>query len=270
MTDKTEEQQPFEYREELDKLYSEGHLVDEVYEMNFKGRKVHGLSAEGYFEIAQTLKISVLSCEPLEIKTEANTPSEYIAFLACAQNLDSGIQAWGVAQEPTKDAKGKTNQFAGAAAATKASRNAIQKLVPLEAAQKFIDAWIERGKKPKPQGIPPHAKVENGGQKRETKPVEPPKPPPAEAKPTEQPKQDDAGDKERLEKLSTLMDTFRENRESLNNIGIDTQTFWDAVREEFGAESRDQLTTPQIEQITKALNEPDYPAEWIQDRAIPF
>ena len=254
MTDEAKEQEPFERREELDSLYAEGHLVDEVYEMKFKGKSVHGLSAEGYFEIARTLGISVVSCVLVDVP-------DHFAFHACAQNVDTGLMAWGYAQEAVKDRNGAANPYAGAMAATKASRNAIQKLVPLGVAQKFIDEWIERGKKPKPQGIPPHAKV--GGQ-QQTKPADPPKPPPAETK------QEDAPDAERTEKVSALMDLFREHREPLNNIGVDAKSFWDGVREQYHVESRDQLTIPQIDALTKILNTPDYPAEWIQERVILF
>ena len=303
MTDKAKEQEPFERREELDNLYAEGHLVDEVYEMKFKGKSVHGLSAEGYFEIARTLGISVVSCVLVEVRPEVkmstvlseaekwhkkyatdpmdpglkqelfkflsqltdsmmfNPPPEYVAFHACAQNVDTGLMAWGYAQEAVKDGNGRANPYAGAMAATKSSRNAIQKLVPLGIAQKFIDEWIERGKKPKPQGIPPHAKV--GGQ-QQTKPADPPKPPPVETK------QEDAPDAERTEKVSALMDLFREHREPLNNIGVDAKSFWDGVREQYRVESRDQLTIPQIDALTKILNTPDYPAEWIQERVILF
>ena len=72
------------------------------------------------------------------------------------------------------------------------------------------------------------------------------------------------------EKVSALMDLFREHREPLNNIGVDAKSFWDGVREQYRVESRDQLTIPQIDALTKILNTPDYPAEWIQERVILF
>ena len=233
------EMQEYEVANFVDDALVEGSMTDfmlneYVYEFNQSGRTIRGLTARAIAHIAQEQNISIK-----EITRE--NQAEGVLYTAVAVKIEPGVpeaewlRAEGVSYEPIM-LNGKPDPFAWQKAMTKASRNARRQLIPAVLQIKAVAMLIEVGES---------AAGNNQGQA---------------ALPPAQPKDDT----DRHRKGAFAL--FNEKQPALHALEIDTDTFWQGVREHYGVKSRTEMIETNWRNLRASLEAEGF-ASWIRDLA---
>lgn len=247
-----------------------------VYEFKQGNRTIRGLTSEAICHIALQHGISIEStkCETMEtgvlytavaVRTERihtedehDTPTYAGGASATSHRF---FRAEGVCFEPFNTYTGEFDKFCWQKALTKACRNARKQLIPATMQIAAIDALMNLEK-------PPHSETLSQSvapqEQRELPTLHDTTPkatqPNGGAAPTSERGQH-WEDKRALARKRAFA-FFAEKKDKLAEMGIDTETFWQGVREKYNVTSRKDMSLNDWIDVINSLKTPQF-AKWI-------
>ena len=239
------EGEEYELQDLVDDAIAMGHHVpsminDFVYQFDQGGRKISGLTAASYQQLALHRNISTVSVEKEMLKDGV----QYTVCVALAEKEvlpDMWVRKWGTAYQPFKDSRGKADNFCFQKAMTKAERNAIKRLIDATDQIKAIDTFLKLPTQQRQQAIPPAATPTEGE---------------ATARLADQ---DNPLDRKRR----AFFAKYNERKDALEASGITEDMLRQGMYERYGVKSRADMEAMHYDDAMRSLDINGNFADWI-------